>query len=170
MTDQTQEDSGERSRAYDQMIKHGIAAIETGWEQTTAAAKLFAAASRTEMDEAGKTWGVTVNAARDRNEKITDLLKDPATFSPPGGTGLRSETKELVDNVIEGAKSFSQSWTGYLAGLEQRQADVIEGMSEANSKIIESSQDLAKSAVAYGESVLASSQGAAKPVAPQDES
>ena len=58
-------------------------------------------------------------APRDRNEKITDLLKDPATFSPPGGTGLRSETKELVDQMIEGAKSFSQSWTGYLTGLEQ---------------------------------------------------
>ena len=170
MTDQTQEHSGDLSRAYDQMIKHGIAAIETGWEQTTAAAKLFAASSRTEMDEAGKTWGVAVNAARDRNEKITDLLKDPATFSPPGGTGLRSETKELVDQMIEGAKSFSQSWTGHLTGLEQRQADFIKGMSMGNSKIIESSQDLAKSAVAYGESVLASSQGAAKPVAPQDES
>ena len=170
MKDQTQERAGNFSKSYDQVIKHGIAAIETGWEQTTAAAKLFAAASRTEMAEAGKTWDVAVNAARDRNEKMADLLKDPATFSPPGANGLKSETKELVDNLIEGAKSFSQSWTGYLAGLEKRQADFIEGMSEANSKIIESSQDLAKSAVAYGESVLASSQGSAKPVSPQDES
>ncbi len=170
MTATTQEHAGDLSKAYDQVIKHGISAIETGWEQTTSGAKLFAAASRTEMDEAGKTWEVAINDARSSNDKMADLLKDAATPPPFGAAGLNPETKELVDHLIEGAKSFAQSWTGYLAGLEKRQTDFLKGMSETNSKIVESSQNLAKSAVEYGESVLAWSQEAARGVSPKDES
>ena len=164
MTDQTQEHSGDLSRAYDQMIKHGIAAIETGWEQTTAAAKQFAAASQTEMEETGKTWESVINQAQSRNEKLADVPKDPATFPSSGAAGFKPETKELIGQLIEGAKSYSQSWTGYLAGLEKRQVAFLKGLSETNSKIIESSQDLAKTASAYGEAVLEWSNEGAKEV------
>ena len=149
-------------KAYNQVIKQGVAAIETGWEQTTAAAKQFAAATQAEMEETGKTWESVVNQAQSRNEKLADTLKDQATFPSSGEAGFKPETKELVDQLIEGAKSYSQSWTGYLAGLEKRQAAFLKGLSEANSKMIESSQDLAKSAAVYGEAVLEWSNEAAK--------
>ena len=158
----SQEHAEELVKAYDQVIKQGIAVIETGWEQTTAAAKQFAAASQTEMEEAGKTWKSAISQAQSRNEKLADVLKDPATFPSSGAAGFKPETKELVDQLIEGAKSYSQSWPGYLAGLEKRQVAFLKGLSETHSKIIESSQDLAKSAAVYGEAVLEWSNEAAK--------
>ena len=160
----TQEHAEELVKSYNQVIKQGIAAIETGWEQTTAAAKQFASASQTAMDEVGKTLESVINQARSRNEKLADMLKDPATFKSSGAAGFKPETKELVDQLIEGAKSYSQSWTGYLAGLEKRQVAFLKGLSEANSKIIESSQDLAKSAAVYSEAFLEVSREAAKGV------
>ena len=159
-----QEHAEELVKAYNQVIKQGIAVIETGWEQTTAAAKQFAAASQTEMEEAGKTWESAVNQAQSRNEKLTDMLKDPATFPSSGAASFKPETKELVDQLIEGAKSYSQSWTGYLAGLEKRQVAFLKGLSETNSKIIESSQDLAKSAAVCSEAFLEWSQETAERV------
>ena len=160
----SQEGAEEIVKAYNQVIKQGIAALETGWEQTTAAAKQFAAASQTEMEETGKTWESVINQAQSRNEKLADVLKDPATFPSSGAAGSKPDTKELIGQLIEGAKSYSQSWTGYLAGLEKRQVAFLKGMSETNSKIIESSQDLAKTAAAYGEAVLEWSNEEAKGV------
>ena len=160
----SQEHAEELVKAYNQVIKQGIAAIETGWEQTTAAAKQFAAASQTEMEEAGKTWESAISQAQSRNEKLADVLKDPATFPSSGAAGFKPETKELVDQLIEGAKSYSQSWTAYLAGLEKRQVAFLKGLSETNSKIIESSQDLAKTAAGYGEAVSEWSNEVAKGV------
>ena len=165
-----QEHAEEIVKAYNQIVKQGVAAIETGWGQTTAAAKKFAAASQTEMEEAGKTWESVVNDAQSRNEKLADMLKEPATFASSGEAGFKPETKELVDQLIEGAKSYSQSWTGYLAGLEKRQVVFLKGLSETNSKIIESSQDLAKSAAVYGEAVLEWSNEVAKGVSQKTES
>lgn len=164
MADTTQEHEEELIKAYDQVIKQGVTAIETGWEQTTAAAKQFAAASQAEMEEAGKTWESAINDAKGRNENLADALKDPALFQSYGAGGFKPETNGLIDQLIEGSKSYSQYWSGYLAGLEKRQTAFLKGLSETNSKIIESSQDLAKSAVVYGEAVLAQSNGAAKGV------
>ena len=158
----TQEHAEELIKAYNQVIKQGVAAIETGWEQTTAAAKRFAAASQTEMEEAGKTWESAIKDAKSRNENLADALKDPALFQSYGAGGFKPETKGLIDQLFEGANSYSHYWSGYLAGLEKRQTAFLKGLSETNSKIIESSQDLAKSAVVYGEAVLEYSNGAAK--------
>ncbi len=170
MADTKKENNEELVETYNQVIKQGIAAIETGWEQTTAAANRFAAASQTEMEEAGKTLEAATSQAQSRNEKLADILKDTAAFTSSGAAGFKPETKELVDQLIEGAKSFSQSWTGYLAGLEKRQVAFLKGLSETNSKIIESSQDLAKSAAVYGETVLEWSNKAAKGVSTKNES
>ena len=164
-----QERTEELSKAYKQVISLGFAALETGWEQTTAAAKLFATASQTESDEAGKNWKAAVNQAQSRNEKLADILKDTATFPAPDAAGFKPETKELVDQLIEGGKSLSHSWTEYLTGLEKRQAALLKGLSESNSKIIESSQDLAKSAAAYSEAFLEWSREAAQGVSPNVE-
>ena len=158
------ENAEELVKSYNQMIKKGIAAIETGWEQITAAAKQFAAASQTEMEETGKTWESAINDAQSRNEKMADGFKDPATYPWSGAAGFKPETKELVDQLIEGAKTYSQSWTGYLAGLEKRQVAFLKGLSGTNSKIIESSQDLAKTAAVYGDALLDWSNEAVKRV------
>ena len=168
MASTTQEHAEELFKAYNQVIKQGITTIETGWEQTTAAAKQFAEASQTEMAAAGKTWELVINNVHSRNEKLADMLKDQAAFPSSGAAGFKPETKELVDQLIEGAKSFTQSWTGYLAGLEERQLAFLKALSETNSKIIESSQDLAKSAAVYGEAVLEWSNEAAKGVSPKN--
>ena len=170
MTATTQEHAEELVETYNQVIKQGIAAIETGWQQTMAAAKQFAETSQTEMEEASKTWESVVNQAQRRNEKLAGLFKNPATFQSSGSAGFKPETTEMADQLIEDAKSYSQSWTGYLAGLEKRQATFLKGVPETNSKIIESSRDLAKSAAVYSEAFLGWSSEAAKGVSTQTES
>ena len=71
----TQEQAQELVKAYNQVVKQGIAAIETGWEQTTAAAKQFAEASQTEMEEAGKAWQSAISQAQ---SSITGRLRRTA--------------------------------------------------------------------------------------------
>lgn len=174
MTATTEENAQEHGEefvnTYNQVIKRGITAIETGWQQTMAAAKQFAEASQAEMDAAGKTWESVVNQAQRRNEELAGLFKTPATFPSSGSAGFESETTEMVDQLIEDAKSYSQSWTGYLAGLEKRQAAFLKGLPETNSKIVESSQELAKSAAVYSEAFLQWSREAAKGVSTKTKS
>ena len=149
-----QELGGELVESYNLMIKQGIAAVETGWEQTTAAAKQFAAVSQTEMEAAGKTWESVINDAHNRNEKLAGMFKDSAKFPSFGTAGFKPETEGLAGQLIEGEKALFQSWKEYLAGLEKRQAALLKGLSESNSRIIETSQELARSAAVYGEAFL----------------
>ena len=105
MTDTTQENAEELVKTYNQVIKQGMAAIETGWQQTMAAAKQFAETSQTEMEEASKTWESVVNQAQRRNEKLAGLFKNPATFQSSGSAGFKPETTEMAYQMIEDAKS-----------------------------------------------------------------
>ena len=105
MTATTQEHTEELVKTYNQVIKQAMAAIETGWEQTAVAAKQFAAASQTELEEAGKTLEGAVKDAQSGTEKLADVFKDPAKFPPTGRAGFKQETKELVEQLIDGAKS-----------------------------------------------------------------
>ncbi len=122
------------------------------------------------VEEAGKTWESVVNQAQRHNEELAGLFKNPATFPSSGSAGFEPETTEMVDQLIEDAKSYSQSWTGYLAGLEKRQAAFLKGLPETNSKIVESNQELAKSAAVYSEAFFQLSRNAAKGVSTKTKS
>ena len=153
MTTTPQERAEELSKAYRELINHSFAVIETGWEQITAASNLITAAVDTEKDKTGKTWEAAVKHAQSRNEKLGDILNDPAA--------LKQETKELFDQLIEGEKSIFQSWTEISEGFEKRQEALLQGLSEGNLKIVASSKIMAKSAAMYSEAFLEWSREAA---------
>ncbi len=161
MTTTNQERTEELSKAYRELINRSFAVIETGWEQITAAADLITAAATIEKDATGKTWQETADRVQSRNEKLADVLKDPTTFQP---TGMKPETKELFDQLIEGEKSLFQSWAEYSAGFEKRQELLLKGLSEGNRKIIESGKEMAKSAAVYSGAVIEWSHEAAATV------
>ena len=164
MATTNQERTEELSKAYRELINRSFAVIETGWEQITAAADLITAAVKTEKDANGKTLQETVDKVQSRNEKLADVLKDPATFQPTGTASLKPETKELFDHLIEGEKSLYQSWAEYSAGFEKRQEILLKEFSGGNLKIVESSKEMAKSAAVYSEAFIEWSREAAATV------
>ena len=170
MSTSHQERTEELSKAYREMIDHSFVMIETGWEQITAAADLITAAVDTEKDVTRKNWQAMVDQVQSRNEKLAEIFKDPATFQPSGTAGLKPETKELFDQVIEGEKSQYQSWAEYSAGFEKRQEALLKGFSKGNKKIIETNKEMAKSAAVYSEALIEWSREAAATVSTNNKS
>ena len=81
------------------------------------------------------------------------------TATPANGEpSFSPEAKESIDKLIQGEmdfyQSFTKSWTDYLTGLEERRSAAAKAMLEGNAKMIESGQEVAKSAAKYGEALM----------------
>ena len=148
--------------AYKEAVSSGIAAIDAGMAQTTAAVKHATDSMETERTEYGKVWERASSKARKRNENITSMF--PKAFDGMGaapGTGIPSVStgaKESVNSFIESEIAFSQawmkSWMVYLSGLEIRSGAATQALLEGNAKAIASSQAALKNTVKFGETII----------------
>ena len=150
-------------QAYNEAVSSGVAAIDAGMAQTTAAAKVITDAMQSERTEYGKVWEQAADHARKRGESITALFPKvfegtTAAEGKPGFPMFSAEAKESVNKIIEGEMAFYQAWTktwmDYLAGMDSRRSAATQTLLEGNAKTLTSSQDAVKSAVKYGEAII----------------
>ena len=157
-------------QVYNQAVSSGVAAIDAGMAQTTAATKLLTDAMQTERSEYGKVWEAAASQARKRNENLIGMFPNilqGMTAAPGAGIPtVSTEAKESVNSFIESEIAFSQawmkSWMVYLSGLEIRSGAATQALLEGNAKTITSGHEAAKSAVKYGEAIIGWSLESAK--------
>ena len=149
-------------QAYNQAVSSSFAATDAGMAQTTAAIKTFTEALQTERDEYGKAVEKSVSHARTRGENLAGVMQSMAAMPVSGAPSFTPEAKESVSKLIEGEmdfyQSFTKSWIDYLAEMEARRSAAAQAMLESNVKMIESGQEVMKSAVKYGEACMEWSQ------------
>ena len=142
-------------QAYNQAVSSGIAAMDAGMAQTTAAVKLMTNALQTERTEYGKVWEAATSQARRRNEDLIAMFPNilQGMTAAPG-----AEAKESVNNFVESDIAFSQAWMKgwmvYLSGLEIRSSAATQALLEGNAKTVTSGHEAVKSAVKYGEAII----------------
>ena len=149
--------------AYKEAVSSGIAAIDAGMAQTTAAVKHATDSMETERTEYGKVWERASSMARKRNENITAMF--PKVFDGMGAAQtaasmptISAEAKESVNKIIESEMAFYQAWTktwmDYLSGMETRRSAAALEVLESNAKAIASSQAALKNTVKFGETLI----------------
>ena len=144
--------------AYNQAISSAFTVAGTNMTQATEAAKVVADAAQTERNEYGKTVEEAVGHSRKRGENIAGAMRSFTATPANGEPSFSPEAKESIDKLIQGEmdfyQSFTKSWTDYLTGLEERRSAAAKAMLEGNAKMIESGQEVAKSAAKYGEALM----------------
>ena len=163
MTEKANNGVEELVQAYNQAVSSGVAALDAGMAQSSAAAKVITDAMQAERTEYGKVWEQAAGHARKRGESITALF--PKVFegpaAAPGKAGMptfSAEAKDSVNKIIENEMAFYQAWTktwmDYFAGMDTRRSAATQALLEGNAKTITSTQDAMKSAVKYGEAIV----------------
>ena len=151
MASTVQESAQEMVKSYSDMVFKSLVAAESGWEQATAAISTFADASQAEAEKAGRLWEEMVEHAQGRTMKLAELAKDAADIP---AAGMTPEAAERVKQFIDGETAFYKTWTGYVTGLEQRRGQLMAGLLEDNTRMMEAGQELAKSAFDFGVAAL----------------
>ena len=145
-------------QAYNQAISSSFAAVDAGMAQATAAAKVVTEAVQTERDQYGKVVEQAAGHARARGENAVGVMQSMAGIPATGATTYADEAKKSVSKLIEGEMAFYQAWTkgwmDYLTGIEERRSAASKAVLESNVKMLESSQEVAKSAAKYGEALM----------------
>ncbi len=149
-------------QAYNQAVSSGIAAMDAGMAQSTAAVKLMTDAVQTERTEYGKVWEEAAGQARKRGETLFALF--PTIFQGMGSipaTGIPSvnpESKESVGKIVESELAFYQSWTQawmqYFTGVEERRSAASKTLMQSSAKAMESGQKVVKDAVKYNGALI----------------
>ncbi len=145
-------------QAYNQAVSSSFAAADDGIAQTTATIKKFTEALQTERDEYGKAVEKSVSHARTRSENLVGAMQNMVAMPVAGAPSFTPEAKESVSKLIEGEmaffQAFTKSWIDYLAGIEAHRSAAAQAMLESNVKMVESGQEVMKSAVRYGEACM----------------
>ncbi len=82
-----------------------------------------------------------MGCTRTRTGKLTELAREMAAVPASAVAGVKPEVRELVEEVIKGDAGFGKSWAEYVIGMEQRQVELMTGMTQANTVLLESAVD-----------------------------
>ena len=150
--------AGELVQAYNQAISSSFAAVNTGVTQTTATMKLFTDMGQAEREQYSKAVEQAAGHARARSENLAAVAQSMAQMPVSGEPPFTPEVRESVSKLIEGEIAFYQAWTkswmDYLTAAEARRSAANQSMLEGHVKMVESGQEVAKSAAKYGEAFM----------------
>ena len=141
----------EMVKTYNAMMTQGFAAARAGWEQSAAASKLMTEAFQAEQTASGKIWEQSISRARDRSEKMAELIRVLAASPNAGGS---PEAKELVDAIVAGDQEYFRACADYARGVEKRRAELSATMLKANTDLATAGQTMVESAMDYGRAFM----------------
>ena len=149
-------------KAQNELATKGLSAAGAGFEQMKGMAKSGAEASQVESRETRQAWDGMMAYVQTRNGKVLELAKEMASFPASGDAGVKPEVRQLVREIMDGDAGFYGACTEYVTGVEQRRVDLMDGMLKANTAMMESGQDMARSVFDYGQALMEWSVAIAK--------
>ena len=162
MADKMNEAAQAVFKAQNELVGKGFSAAAAGFDQMAGTVKSGAEASQVEAREARQVWDGMLAYAQTRNGKIAELTKEMASVPASGDGGVKPEVGELVREIMEGDAGFYGACAEYLTGVEQRRVELMAGMLKANTAMMESGQEVVKSAFDYGQALMEWSVAIAK--------
>lgn len=154
MADKTNEAAQAVFKAQNELAGKGFSAAAAGFDQMTGMAKTGAEASQVEAQEARQAWDKMAGYAQIRSGKVVELAKEMAAVAASGEAGVKPEASELVREIMDGDAGFYGACAEYVTGVEQRRVDLMAGMLKANTVMMESGQEVVKSAFDYGQALM----------------
>lgn len=162
MADKMNEAAQAVFKAQNELMGKGFSAAAAGFDQMTGAVKSGAEASQVEAREARQAWEGMLAYAQTRNGKMVELAREMASVPASGDAGGKPEVGELVREVMKGDAGFYGACAEYVTDAEQRRVELVAGMLKANTAMMESGQEVVKSAFDYGQALMEWSVGIAK--------
>ena len=162
MADKVNEASQAVFKAQNELAAKGFSAAGAGLDQMTGMVKTGVEATQVEAREARQAWDGMMSYAQTRNGKVEKLAREMTSVPASGDAGVKPEVGELVREIMEGDAGFYAACAEYVTGVEQRRVELMAGMLNANTALMESGQEVVKSAFDYGQALMEWSVGIAK--------
>ncbi len=154
MADKMNEASQAVFKAQNELAGKGFSAAAAGFDQMTGMVKSGAEASQVEAREARQAWDGMMLYAQTRNGKVLELAREMTAVPASGGARVKPEVRELVREIMDGDAGFYGACAEYVTGVEQRRVELVAGMLRTNTALMESGQEVVKSAFDYGQALM----------------
>ena len=154
MADKMNEAAQAVFKAQSELAAKGFSAAEAGLGQMTGMAKSGAEASQVETRETRQAWDGMMAYAQTRNGKVAELVREMAAVPASGDARVKPEALELVREIMDGDSGFYAACAEYVTGVEQRRVELMAGMLQVNTAMMESGQDVLNSAFDYGQALM----------------
>ena len=156
-------------QAQNELIGKGFSVAGAGFDQMTGMARSGAEALQVEAREARQAWDGMLAYAQTRSGKAAELAKEMAAVPASGDAAMEPETRDLALEIAAGDSGFLRDYAEYVMGVEKRRVELMSGMLKTNTALVESGQDMAKSAFDYGQALIQWSAAITKGASPPEQ-